>query len=251
MPTPAFYRLSAGGAAVLLHHPRKGPTDLGSMARGSGALLGFVDVTVELTRYSQLGTDANRRLLTAEGRRPGVPARLADELDPATGAFRAVGDPGERQFAENWTVVARLLRGCRGAVTCRELLPDWPAEVPPPESTLYHWLALAEATGLAVREGRGTRDRPWRYRLPYAGVGGWGERAAAVVGLGVMCLCLPVRSDRAGLSENVFDETHCRRGGKRLGFVVFVAVRPVADAFDQYPLALPPFHRGGHPNTFR
>ena len=162
-----LHALTATGAAVLLlHHPRKAATEAGSAARGSGALLGFVDVTVELTRYSRIGTDANRRLLTAEGRRPGVPARLAYELDPATGAFRAVPDPGERQFAENWGLVAGLLRAKREPVTCRELLTDWPAEVPPPsESTVYRWLGQAAATGLAVRDGRGTRDRPWRYRL--------------------------------------------------------------------------------------
>jgi hypothetical protein len=139
------------------------------MARGSGALLGFVDVAVELTRYSKLTTDANRRLLTAEGRRPGIPARLAYELDPATGTFRAVADPGERQFTENWVVVEGLLRGRGQPATCRELLADWPAEVPPPsEATLYRWLGHAAATGQVVRDGRGTKGRPWRYRLPGA-----------------------------------------------------------------------------------
>jgi hypothetical protein len=168
-----LHALTAAGAAVLLlHHPRKGPAEAGSAARGSGALLGFVDVAVELTRYSQLGTDAHRRLLTAEGRRPGVPARLAYELDPADGGFRAVADPGERQFTENWAAVDRLLRGRREPATCREVLRDWPVEVPPPsESTLYRWLAHAAATGLVRREGRGTRDQPWRYRTPGADPG--------------------------------------------------------------------------------
>ncbi len=63
-------------------------------------------------------------------------------------------------------MVAGLLRGSREPATCRELLRGWPADVPPPtESTVYRWLGQAAATGLAVRDGRGTRDRPWRYRL--------------------------------------------------------------------------------------
>ena len=44
-------RLAQAGVAVLvLHHPRKKAADEGSIARGSGALLGFVDVVLELHR---------------------------------------------------------------------------------------------------------------------------------------------------------------------------------------------------------
>ena len=74
-------------------------------------------------------------------------------------------------------MVAGLLRGSREPATCRELLQAWPADVPPPtESSLYRWLGHAAATGRAVRNGRGTRDRPWRYRLA-------GDAAGAMNGL--------------------------------------------------------------------
>src|SRR5436305_1507001 len=57
-------RLAAAGAAVLiLHHPRKKPSDEGSSARGSGALLGFVDVILELYRFGRLQSDERRRRL--------------------------------------------------------------------------------------------------------------------------------------------------------------------------------------------
>ena len=55
----------AGGAAFLLHHPRKKAAEAGSSARGSGALLGFADVTVELTRFGRLKSDSHRRLALA------------------------------------------------------------------------------------------------------------------------------------------------------------------------------------------
>ena len=43
---------------------RKKPAEPGSSARGSGALLGFVDIILELTRYSRLASDARCRVLS-------------------------------------------------------------------------------------------------------------------------------------------------------------------------------------------
>ncbi len=162
-----LHRLTAAGAAVLLlHHPRKRASEPGQSARGSGALLGFVDTALELTRYSSLKTDANRRLILAQSRRPETPARLAYEWNPATGAFRTVPDPRERQFEENWQTVLSLLQGRQSAATHRELRESWPSDVDrPSETTFYEWLNLAFARKLLRREGKGTRMSPWRYRL--------------------------------------------------------------------------------------
>lgn len=179
-----LHRLTAAGAAVLLlHHPRKKPAEAGSTARGSGALLGFVDVAVELTRYSRLKSDAHRRLLFAQSRRPETPARLAYELDATTGEFRAVPDPRERQFAENLAAVLAVLRDRGGPLTHLEIHRAWPEDSERPSaSTLYAWLNLAAARGLVRRDGRGTKLSPWRYRPPgddWDGTGlpplpGWG-----------------------------------------------------------------------------
>jgi RecA-family ATPase len=49
-----------GMSVLLLHHPRKGEPPAGQMARGSGALAGFVDILVEMDWYT-LGDDADRR----------------------------------------------------------------------------------------------------------------------------------------------------------------------------------------------
>src|SRR5207302_7683895 len=55
-------RLAAAGVAVLiLHHPRKEAADEGSTARGGGALLGFVDIILEVYRVGRLPTDDRRR----------------------------------------------------------------------------------------------------------------------------------------------------------------------------------------------
>jgi len=65
-------RLAAAGVAVfVLHHPRKKASDEGSSARGSGALLGFVDIILELHRVGQVQSDERRRGCSARrGTRP-------------------------------------------------------------------------------------------------------------------------------------------------------------------------------------
>ena len=113
-----LHRLTTAGVAVLLlHHPRKKPSEAGSAARGSGALLGFVDVSLELTRYSKLKSDEDRRLILAQSRRPETPGRLAYKWNKTTGEFRAVIDPRERQFEENWQSVLAVLRTRTAAAT--------------------------------------------------------------------------------------------------------------------------------------
>lgn len=163
-----LHRLAAAGAAVLLlHHPRKKPAEAGSSARGSGALLGFVDTSIELTRYSKLKSDANRRLVLTQSRRPETPPRLAYEWTPTTGEFRVVTDPRERQFEENWQTVLAVLTGRTAAVTHKEIRAVWPSEwEKPSETALYEWLNAALAKQLVRRAGQGTKSDPWRYRLP-------------------------------------------------------------------------------------
>src|SRR5207302_167858 len=70
-------RLAAAGVAVLvLHHPRKKASEEGSSARGSGALLGFVDIILELHRVGQLQSDERRRRLFGVSRHPATPGHV-------------------------------------------------------------------------------------------------------------------------------------------------------------------------------
>ena len=161
-----LHRLTASGAAVLLlHHPRKKAAEVGSIARGSGALLGFVDASLELTRYSSLPSDANRRLIRAQSRRAETPDRLAYEWDRATGAFVTTVDPRHRQFEENWQTVVRVLKGRAAGITIKEVAACWPDDAgKPSRSSLYAWLDLAFERKLIRRDGSGTKKYPWRYR---------------------------------------------------------------------------------------
>ena len=165
-----LHRLTGAGVAVLLlHHPRKQHAEVGSKARGSGAMLGFVDTAMELSRLSRFETDAKRRLIRAQSRRPGVPARLCYEWEPATGEFAITADPKQRQFEDNCQTILVLLNGrheSNEAITQKEIAECWPDDVDKPgKSTLYAWLNSAFDGKLVRREGLGTRHEPWRYRL--------------------------------------------------------------------------------------
>jgi AAA domain len=162
-----LHRLATEGVAILLmHHPRKKPSEPGSAARGSGALLGFVDIVLELNRYGKLKSDARRRQIVALSRKPETPERLAFEWDPQTCQFTELGDPRARQFEENWQQVLLILQKRKKAATHHELLMDWPDEQGKPSaSALYDWLNRAHADNRVRRQGAGTRDDPWRYRL--------------------------------------------------------------------------------------
>lgn len=167
MLTP-LRRLAAAGAAVLvLHHPRKAAAEAGSAARGSGALLGFVDVILELSRIGPLATDSCRRKLSGLSRHAETPRELVYEWAPGTAEFRAVANPLDARYLENWETVHALLKARKTAATHKELLADWPVEkVPPSASLLYEWLGRAVTAGLVQRIGYGTRAEPFRFQLP-------------------------------------------------------------------------------------
>jgi hypothetical protein len=166
-------RLAAGGTAVLvLHHPRKKASEAGSTSRGSGALLGYVDVIAELGGCGRLATDANRRRLTVRSRHPQAPESVVYEWVVGTSEFRVVTDGPDARFRENWEEVRRLLADRSAAVSVRDLLATWPEDRPAPSSQqLYDWLQRAAREGLAERTGRGTKGDPYRFALP--GKRGW------------------------------------------------------------------------------
>jgi len=164
-------RLTDAGVAVLvLHHPRKEAADEGSTARGSGALLGFVDIILELHRCGTLASDDFRRRLVGLSRRPQTPRTLVYEWVVGTPEFRVVSDPPAIRFKENWTILRVILESRSRAATHKELLTDWPTDrVPPSASLLYEWLGRAAKDGLVERIGNGTRKEPFRFRLTRPG----------------------------------------------------------------------------------
>lgn len=162
-----LHRLAAEGAAVLvLHHPRRRHSDPGHSARGTGALLGIVDIALELNRYGRLRSDARRRLIVSLSRNPRTPERVVYEWD-GTNSFQVVNDPRHRCFEENWPKLLKILQGRKAAATHHELLMDWPDDddEKPSASALYKWLNRAFELKRLRRKGAGLRTDPYRFRL--------------------------------------------------------------------------------------
>jgi AAA domain len=161
-------RLAVSGVAVLIiHHPRKERSEEGSCARGTGAMLGFVDIIFELHRFGSMASDENRRKIIGLSRFVDTPTRLNIAWDRATGKFTVVKDLEEARFRDNWDKVKAILQKRTVAATHHELLADWPSSLPAPAvSVLYEWLNRAYDKKWVRRCGEGRRKDPYRYRLP-------------------------------------------------------------------------------------
>ena len=134
---PLHALTQAGVSVLLLHHPRKQKSEAGHSARGTGALLGFVDISLELSRYGRLTSDSRRRQIVALSRHPNTPERLIYEWDPETGQFAVSDDPVSIQFQQNWHQLQMILSQRTQAATHKELLMDWTDEPKPAASVLY------------------------------------------------------------------------------------------------------------------
>jgi hypothetical protein len=166
MLNPLRLLAESGVAVMILHHPRKERAEEGSRARGSGALLGYVDIILEIDRPSVLAGDVNRRKLVALSRHQDTPPSLVFEWIPGTADFRVVADLHEARFQENWQMVESILAGRHASATHKELLEDWPADQSRPSARqLYEWLTKAFVAKRIERIGAGTRYQPFRFRL--------------------------------------------------------------------------------------
>lgn len=162
-----LHRLTAAGASVLLlHHPRKASAEEGHAARGSGALLGFVDIVLELNRVGRSSFSSTRRRLVGLSRRQETPDVLQYEWDPARHLFHAVNDATEQDFQANWNAVLAAMKIRDKPGTPAELLDEWPTgTMKPPLVTLAEWLKRGFAEKKIRRDGRGVKSDPFRYRM--------------------------------------------------------------------------------------
>jgi AAA domain len=156
----------SGVGVTILHHPRRRRSEEGNTARGHGGLLAAVDIIVELSGFGALDSEERRRKLFALSRFPETPRRLVYEWDPQTAQFQLLGDPHGARFRDNWEHLHAILKKRALASTHKELLMDWPVDLPRPSAaTLYDWLNRAYEEKLLRRQGTGRAGDPYRYRL--------------------------------------------------------------------------------------
>jgi hypothetical protein len=160
--------LTAQGVSVWVsHHPSKGRPRQGQAARGSGSLMGFVDIILELERVSQKNMKDARRRLRAWSRFVETPPKWVIEMTPDGADYLSLGESGQPTFDHGWQVLKRILEDAEAPLTVKQIVRRWPSETAAPsKATLHRWLERLLPEGKTLREGRGTRNQPHTYQLP-------------------------------------------------------------------------------------
>lgn len=149
-----------GVAGLLVHHLRKTPGEEGTAHRGSGAIVGAVDIALEMNRDPAKPT---RRVLAALSRFEETPQKLVIEL--AEGAYRSMGSPEAVSRAEVTDQVLEALPGPGEEPIGRDDLLER-LDPKPSGSLLKEVLStLAEQERRIERLGAGKKGDPYRYRM--------------------------------------------------------------------------------------
>jgi hypothetical protein len=161
-----LHQLTAEGLSVLvLHHPGRGASRDGHSCRGSGALMGFADILVEMYHVGRVSGDDRRRRLVAFSRFDETPRRLVIELNAEGTDYLCHGAGGDDEFLVNWGPLRAALADAPRKLTRRAVARRWPGGPPPPSTSLWRWLDQAVSHGLVCRDGGGRRRDPYRYWL--------------------------------------------------------------------------------------
>jgi hypothetical protein len=162
---PLGQLLRAGMAVGLLHHPGRGERPLGQAARGSGALLGHVDISIDM-RLPRGDPLTRRRRLFTLSRYPSSPRQLLLELDETGTLYTLVAETAEDSFEDHWETIRLILAKAPQKLTRLDILTEWPAELDQPSTTtLWRRLDKAVEQGLVLCEGKGSKSDPFRYWL--------------------------------------------------------------------------------------
>ena len=163
---PLGLLIRRGMAVLVLHHPAKGEQPVGQAARGSGALLGHVDISMEM-RHPGGDELTRRRRFVALSRHAQTPRRLLMELNAQATDYLPVDDTQPDEFPTHWEHLRMVLDDAPKKLNRQEILDVWPADFPKPCATvLWRWLDRAVKLGLVACEGTGRRYNPFLYWLP-------------------------------------------------------------------------------------
>ena len=121
-------------AVLLLHHPKKGCTLDGQAARGSGGLVGAVDVSLEMHTFKRARDGDRRRIVYGYSRHEATPRNHIIELTADGTDYRSLGTLADQEFEETWERLRRTHRPTAGR-------PVWVAAgaaAPPRLPTVAH-----------------------------------------------------------------------------------------------------------------
>jgi len=158
---PLLQLARESGACVLLnHHARKSEGSYGDEIRGSGALFGLVDVALIMKRHDV----SNQRLLLAQSRYPETPSELVLELRES--GYVALGDPASVSKTARLTKLTAMLSDQweeTEVIAKRAALPTREG---------YRLLNILVEEGKALRDGKGKKGSPYRFKQNSIHAGG-------------------------------------------------------------------------------
>jgi len=149
-----------GLAVLLVHHQRKGGGKDGDAVRGSNAIVGAVDVLVELERLGE-GSSATHRRLVSSSRWPAPPA-LVVEQNAATRSWHLIGEAEDRAATSALGWRERLLQTLpkdEPGLTLAELKDILEAD----PRKWHEALKVLIGEGLVRRLGGGRKGDPHRH----------------------------------------------------------------------------------------
>ncbi len=163
-------KLAAGRSLVIIHHLKKFDTGDGTGTRGSGALMGFVDIVAEMRRYGKQGnakdvdddSDDRRRVITSVSRWDETPKKLVIRLKDDSSDYTAEGDGKEIEQAKLRDSIWSLLPLVPGktADEIHELLPE---NRRPKRGDVSKTLNQGVMESLWQGEGSGRKNNPRRF----------------------------------------------------------------------------------------
>lgn len=164
--TPLRGITQAGAGLLLVHHPRKGGGSEFTSARGSGVLSSFVDILIEMKRYSKDDHTDRRRVITALSRYEDTPAEQVIELANDGDRYRIRGDRDEAGREDIDKAIRAILPVGGSGLSYEDVRSEWPTEKPPSKGRLRGHLNAGSNRGEWARGGLGKKNDPYRYFKP-------------------------------------------------------------------------------------
>ena len=159
-----LHRLTQTGKAVLLfHHFGKGDPSEGRAARGSTAMVGAVDIVLELRRFKPDEQSDRRRVLNGLGRFDEVPDELVISLNEDGSGYSAEGSRKDVVGRESADVLREYLPDGPPGVTADEVHKAMPDDNRPRRGDVMKALQSGSAVGSWQGAGTGKKGDPRKF----------------------------------------------------------------------------------------
>lgn len=159
LPTRAV--TGAGASLLFVHHPKKGEAAHGSMARGSGSLLGWVDIILEFDRLPGAPDVDTRRLIRGFSRLEDTPREMV--FDRSERGYVRIGERASADQGDRLGVIGSILARAAKPMTPLEVRTAWPEGTPPGVRLIESDLAEGVRVKGWVRTGKGVKNDPYRF----------------------------------------------------------------------------------------